>query len=112
MSKDQEKTARRLANIPESEFDAAVESDNPPTVTQLAEMGREKQENTAPPGFALATHLIGATGRLAEFFQEHKPASIASGLMEGELEGLHEKMTVIRTWIDDFLNQTKEQTDG
>ena len=31
MSKRQEKTARRLSNIPEDEFEAAVESDDPPS---------------------------------------------------------------------------------
>ncbi len=40
MSERQEKTASRVANIPEEEFDAAVEGDDPPTVSQLADMGR------------------------------------------------------------------------
>ena len=35
LSKDQKVSALRVARIPESEFEAAVESDDPPTVTRL-----------------------------------------------------------------------------
>jgi hypothetical protein len=33
MSKDQEVTAVRVANVPAEDFEAAVESDDPPTIT-------------------------------------------------------------------------------
>lgn len=39
MSKRQQVTAVRVANVPKEEFEAVVEGDNPPTVTKLAEMG-------------------------------------------------------------------------
>ena len=39
MSKDQEKQAVRIANLPEDDFEAAVESDAPPTVTAPAGKG-------------------------------------------------------------------------
>ena len=41
ISKRQEKTAVRIANVPEADFEAAVESDDPPTVTKLAHMARD-----------------------------------------------------------------------
>ena len=34
-------TADRVANLPAEDFEATVESKNPPTVTALAEAGRE-----------------------------------------------------------------------
>jgi hypothetical protein len=40
LSKDQAVTAIRVASIPPEEFEAAVESDKPPTVTELAEADR------------------------------------------------------------------------
>jgi hypothetical protein len=43
LSKRQEKTAVRVANVPEEEFEAQVESDSPPTVTALAEQGTHKK---------------------------------------------------------------------
>jgi hypothetical protein len=39
MSEHQTKQAIRVAGIPEEDFEAAVESDTPPTVTELAERG-------------------------------------------------------------------------
>lgn len=40
MSERQQVTAIRVANIPEEDFNRQVESDNPPTVTKLAEQSR------------------------------------------------------------------------
>lgn len=40
MSKHQQVQAVRVANIPAEEFERQVESDNPPTVTALAEQGK------------------------------------------------------------------------
>jgi len=37
LSRDQKRDAIRVARIPEPEFEAAVESDDPPTVTRLLE---------------------------------------------------------------------------
>jgi hypothetical protein len=44
MSKDQQVTAVRVANVPEDIFEVAVESDAPPTVTKLAEIGKRSWE--------------------------------------------------------------------
>jgi hypothetical protein len=44
MSERQVKTAVRVANIPKPEFERLIESDNPPTVTALADMGRKPRE--------------------------------------------------------------------
>jgi|TARA_R110002073_G_scaffold284553_1_gene448766 hypothetical protein len=40
-SERQMKTANRVASIPADQFTGLVESDNPPTVTKLAEMGTQ-----------------------------------------------------------------------
>lgn len=44
MSKRQEVTAVRVSNVPAETFEAAVESDEPPTVTKLAEMGTRPRD--------------------------------------------------------------------
>lgn len=41
MSERQQVTAIRVANVPADEFERQVESDNPPTVTKLAEQGKK-----------------------------------------------------------------------
>src|SRR5262245_51587880 len=43
ISPRQELTAVRVANVPTEEFEAAVESDDPPTITHLAELGTTSQ---------------------------------------------------------------------
>ncbi|WP_338833569.1 hypothetical protein [Bradyrhizobium septentrionale] len=54
ISERQAKTAVRVANVPAAEFDAAIEGDNPPTVTALAEMGR-KVRTVLPEDFKRAS---------------------------------------------------------
>lgn len=41
MSERQVKTAIRVANVPDADFERQVESPNPPTVTKLAEQGQK-----------------------------------------------------------------------
>jgi hypothetical protein len=41
MSRGQMWRAMKLASIPEDEFEALVESDEPPTVSELVEVGRQ-----------------------------------------------------------------------
>ena len=47
ISRRQKQTALRVARIPEPEFEAAVDSDDPPTVTELAERGKLRACSTA-----------------------------------------------------------------
>jgi hypothetical protein len=49
LSKHQELTAVRVANVPKEEFEAAVESEHPPTVSALANRGRRPQPTVKDP---------------------------------------------------------------
>lgn len=99
MSKRQEKQAVRIANLPEDDFEAAVESDHPPTVTVLAGMGGKP----APKGFTKATHLIGAVGRFAQFCEENEPAEVAGGVMPSEVDELKGLVAAVEGWLDRFV---------
>ncbi len=46
LSGHQRKTALRVSNVPDEDFNAAVESDDPPTVTALADLGVARQTVT------------------------------------------------------------------
>jgi hypothetical protein len=63
LSERQRKNALRVASVPEDEFTAMVESDNPPTVTKLAEIGTKKQlvdlKGRDPNEFNIALHFVG-----------------------------------------------------
>jgi hypothetical protein len=48
MSERQRKTAVRVANVPEADFEEQVESDTPPTVTKLAQQGKRKAVELGP----------------------------------------------------------------
>ena len=54
LSRGQMWRARRLASIPEDEFEARLESDTPPTVTELVRIAGH-QHNSKPQGRRLRT---------------------------------------------------------
>ena len=76
MSERQQKTAIRVANVPERSFNEQVESDSPPTVTTLAEQGRKPRQTPPDPQtwlkgrdaetFNTVMHLIGDMERYAK----------------------------------------------
>src|SRR6185312_6967855 len=49
LSEHQRKTALRIANVPEPDFEAAVESAKPPTVTEMALRGTATRALTRVP---------------------------------------------------------------
>jgi hypothetical protein len=100
MSKDQEVTAVRVANVPDDEFEALVESDNPPTVTALAERGTDKQP--APAGFADATRAIGLFKEFATFCSEHPAGAVAGAMYPHERHAVQARLLTIRTWLREF----------
>lgn len=66
MSERQMKTAIRVANVPADDFNRQVESDNPPTVTALAEQGKKAAPQPVidlkgrnPDEFNRAMHYVG-----------------------------------------------------
>jgi hypothetical protein len=60
LSRDQTVTALRVNNVPRDVFEELVESDRPPTITALAELGTNHQlQGRDPVDFEQATRLIG-----------------------------------------------------
>lgn len=64
MSQRQAKTAVRVANVPADTFEQTIESDTPPTVTKLADMGRKPRPlvdhgDRDPNDFNRAMHFKG-----------------------------------------------------
>lgn len=102
ISRRQQVTAVRVANVPAEQFDAAIESDNPATVTALAEMGT-KVRAVPPEGFKRATHLIGTVGRFADFCAANAPEEVAGGVLPEEAASLRAQVSTIDTWLDRFV---------
>jgi len=59
ISERQKVTALRIANIPDPEFDALIESDNPPTITKLAELGKQTPITPVMLASRFGTHTRG-----------------------------------------------------
>lgn len=59
ISEHQRKTMLRVASVPEDDFERQVESDKPPTVTELARQGTAKREDARP--------VMRNTGSVAQF---------------------------------------------
>lgn len=103
MSKHQEKQAVRVSKVPEPDFEAAVESDEPPTVTKLADMGKESTPASAREGFYEATHTLGAMSRFAEKCAENPPELVAGGLLSHEHDKARRLVHEIDSWLDRFI---------
>ena len=109
LSERQKVTALRVANVPRDQFDKLVESDNPPTVTKLAELGKQKPlvdlGKTKPKDFALATQAMATLRRFAEFCATHDPAQIAAGVTAGEAKKVQQHVRTIDKWLDQFVTR-------
>lgn len=106
LSERQKKTALRLATVPEEKFDAEVESDNPPSVTKLAEMGIVSEENYHP-SFSAAVNIRGTLERLAEFCCENNPESVAEAVKEHHIEAFRLNIKTIEAWLKRFAKSLK-----
>lgn len=91
MSKDKAVTAIRVASVPAQEFEAAVESDNPPTVTELAERGTKHQPvpltdlgGISPDDYKAATRAMSAAHQFMDMLAGIDPAAIARGVKQHE----------------------------
>lgn len=112
LSKDQEVTAVRVANVPQKEFEAAVESENPPSVTELAEAGKKEPyqpQSVAlgidPEDFKEATKVQGALRHCAEAAQKHDSKIAVRGCLPHEYKKMIVYIETIRPWLDSLLNE-------
>jgi hypothetical protein len=106
ISKRQLRTALQVAQIPEDTFDAIVDSENPPTLTELAEMGKNFKPNPeqSNPAFPRATKALGTVRRFAEFCEANDPREIASAVMSHEIGPTKKRVGIIDGWLDLFVS--------
>jgi len=102
LSKDQERQARRLAAIPEQEFEEMVERDEPATLTELEQRGKRALERPKPEGFQEATYAMGAMRRFSDHCKANPPSRIASGLEDDELKEVLRTARAVQEWLGRF----------
>ena len=107
LSKDQEVQAKRVANVPQTEFEQLVESDNPPTVSQLANIGKKTRpqpfvfdlKGRDPADFQLATQVQGELRRMAELAERSSVQRAVAGSFDRERPEMLKHAELISHWL-------------
>lgn len=103
MSQRQKETAVRVANVPEADFEGAIESDDPPTVTALAEQGTNHRaidlKGRDPGDFRAATIYLGLMRRLREYTDNNHPEDVFAGLSDRETESFVVDIDIVISWL-------------
>lgn len=112
MSDRQQVTAIRVANVPEDEFEAQVESDNPPTVTALAEQGKKSApqpvldlQGRDPDEFNRAMHYVRGWEFAAKDLAALAHDAAVPILNEAERQRLRAAITSIDTITDRIITR-------
>jgi hypothetical protein len=119
LSKRQKDTALRVASVPAEEFEEAIESDKPPTVTELAERGKQSQpkplvdlEGRDREEFAASTRAQGAINRLVEVAESFDPTVIVRGTLAHEQEGMNDQAQALIDWLGALQKEIRRQKKG
>ena len=108
LSDHQRKTALRIASVPEPDFTGAVESPQPPTVTELARMGTSSRPEAPTPQVppadpATASRALGLLRELAAFCATSDPAAVALACRDPDVARGY--VEVIDQWFDRFVTR-------
>jgi hypothetical protein len=108
MSKRQKDTALQVANVDPAVRDALIESDNPPTITELANLGKKTRPavdlgGIAPADYALATQAQGALREFAAFCSKHDPVRVAKAFQPHEFAAMRKYVATVDGWLDAFI---------
>lgn len=111
LSEHQAKQGLRVASIPTADFEAAVESDHPPTVTELAARGTVTRPAAPAPAAADHAQAVQASALLRQFAAfccAHEPVSIARA-PGADADVLRGYVSTIDRWLDRLVTNLPEQ---
>lgn len=107
LSDDQRKTALRVAAVPKADFERQVESDNPPTVTKLAEQGTKKRPVAERPDIPNVSSNAATEVQAGLLHMraccKHDPVIVARSFQPAELNSIRETVALIDAWMDRFV---------
>jgi len=128
LSERQHKTALRVANVPEDQFTSQVESDTPPTITQLANQGKTPREirplvdleGIDPDLYSEGIQVAGVIADFIKMCQNTDPSRICYGFKDYKIKEIQNQIQIIDLWLDIFATtligiqntKTKEQVNG
>ncbi len=112
LSKRQKDTALRLASVPKRQREALIESDNPPTVEQLAKKGTKPKSRPLvdlkgrdPEEFKASTGVQGHVRRLAEVVSSVTPTVVVRGAFDHERKTLLREAKIISRWFTQLIKK-------
>jgi hypothetical protein len=109
LSERQQKTALRVASVPKEEFERLVESDNPPTITQLAALGTKKQlvdlKGRDPSEFNKAMHFVGGIESYARECKTYDVQDMTAILTDTERSRLRAAINQIDAIHDSIITR-------
>jgi hypothetical protein len=106
LSERQRKTALRIANVPEATFDAHVESPRPPSITQLANLGKETRPATGPRSpwqeieCAETREACETLERFAEYCERSGSEWIGRAVNATEAQEIRRLIAIADSWLD------------
>lgn len=116
MSKRQKDTALRVAEVDDSEFEAAVESDNPPTAMTLAKRGTKKRlidlQGRDPEEFKIATRVQGEINSFAKLAEAVNPSVVIRGSFENELTMMLKAARKSNQWLERLITQLERKIEN
>ena len=113
LSKRQQVSAVRIANIPAERFERAIEAPTPPTKTALAEMGRKPRETRplvdlegrSEGDFRAATRGQGELQEFAAFVATADADAIVRGSKPHEIAAMRRHVETARAWLSILSNK-------
>ena len=112
LSERQRKTALRVASVPEPDFERAVESASPPTVTRMAAAGtgqRQKASTLSEGDYPGATDATRYLRELSAFCATRDPIAVAAGVRDPDL--MRGFVETIDRWLDSFITHLAHSDD-
>jgi hypothetical protein len=108
LSEHQRKTALRVANVDPEVREALIESDNPPTITALADLGKKPRNivdlgDINPRDYALATTAIGTLRDYAAYCKANDAIRIAGAIQPHEVAAVRRYVATVDAWHDSFV---------
>lgn len=102
LSEHQRKTALRVANVPERDFEAQISSDEPPTVTELARQGTVAKAIT-DADLVRAGEAQRMLSKFAEFCQANEAGQIGHVFNPVEITALRICVGIVDAWLDQLF---------
>jgi len=112
LSEHQRKTALRVASVPADDFNSRVESPSPPSIVELANLGKTaRPANGLPKPMKLPLVAIDAYDTMSAFSYfclQHDPTEVALQIPPAMGELIRQCVTTVDDWLDRLVANLPE----